>query len=105
MVQELPEDWQCPVCGAPKNTFQTKEVTVAGFAQNQKCAHCSPMLSSQAPNQLLCDCAQVLSWMTVCHARLHAHKPQAHVTDLVLVVCRYGLGSNSMTEGQKCAGC
>ena len=45
----------------------------------------------------------VLSWMTICHARLHALKLQAHMADLVLVVCRYGLGSNSMTEGQKCA--
>lgn len=36
-LQDLPGDWQCPVCGAPKKTFQTKEVTVAGFAQNQKC--------------------------------------------------------------------
>ena len=93
------------MCGAPKSTFQTKEVTVAGFAQNQKCAHCSPMPSSQAANQLLCECARVLSWMTICGARLRAHTLQAHVADTVLVVCRYGLGSNSMTEGQKCAGC
>jgi Rubredoxin len=45
LAQELPADWQCPVCGAPKNTFQTKEVTVAGFAQNQKCA--LPMLGQR----------------------------------------------------------
>ncbi len=33
--QKLPEDWQCPVCGAEKRLFQSKQVEVAGFAENQ----------------------------------------------------------------------
>mmetsp|Transcript_12237 Transcript_12237/g.36748 ORF Transcript_12237/g.36748 Transcript_12237/m.36748 type:complete len:220 (-) Transcript_12237:3065-3724(-) len=49
--EELPKDWQCPTCGAAKSSFQNKELTVAGFAENQS----------------------------------------------------YGLGTNSMTEGQKSA--
>ena len=47
--QNLPEDWSCPICGAPKTNFQTKAREIAGFAENQ----------------------------------------------------RYGLGTNSMTSGQK----
>jgi len=31
----LPEDWQCPVCGAEKRMFVRKELQVAGFAANQ----------------------------------------------------------------------
>jgi Rubredoxin len=80
-MQELPGDWQCPVCGAPKNTFQTKEVTVAGFAQNQKCAHISPMLSSQACNQTLNDCACVGCLVTTCHAKFCAHNLQSNHPD------------------------
>jgi transcription elongation factor Elf1 len=34
-VQELPKDWQCPVCGADRVTFQVQETEVAGFAANQ----------------------------------------------------------------------
>ena len=34
-VQELPSDWQCPVCGADKKSFKQKELVVAGFAENQ----------------------------------------------------------------------
>lgn len=33
--RELPEDWQCPVCGAGKKGFKVDEQTVAGFAENQ----------------------------------------------------------------------
>ena len=33
--EQLPEDWQCPVCGAEKKLFQSKMVEVAGFAENQ----------------------------------------------------------------------
>lgn len=32
---ELPSDWQCPTCGAARNTFQVQEKEVAGFAANQ----------------------------------------------------------------------
>ena len=35
-VQELPQDWQCPVCGAEKNTFRSQSKTIAGFASNQQ---------------------------------------------------------------------
>ena len=48
-LQDLPEDWQCPTCGAEQKTFQSRSKTIAGFAENQK----------------------------------------------------YGIGTNSMTEGQK----
>ena len=34
--QDLPEDWQCPVCGADRVTFQSRSKTLAGFAENQK---------------------------------------------------------------------
>jgi rubredoxin len=47
--QDLPRDWQCPICGAEKAAFQSKAREIAGFAENQ----------------------------------------------------RYGLGTNSMTSGQK----
>ncbi|KXZ56953.1 hypothetical protein GPECTOR_1g86 [Gonium pectorale] len=47
--QALPEDYVCPICGAPKSQFESRMKVVAGFAENQ----------------------------------------------------RYGLGGNSMTEGQK----
>ena len=33
--QNLPQDWQCPICGAEKNTFESKARTIAGFAENQ----------------------------------------------------------------------
>eukprot|EP00471_Norrisiella_sphaerica_P003518 CAMPEP_0184485470 /NCGR_PEP_ID=MMETSP0113_2-20130426/7072_1 /TAXON_ID=91329 /ORGANISM="Norrisiella sphaerica, Strain BC52" /LENGTH=175 /DNA_ID=CAMNT_0026866927 /DNA_START=196 /DNA_END=723 /DNA_ORIENTATION=+ len=32
---ELPEDWQCPVCGAEKDAFEEQGKIVAGFAENQ----------------------------------------------------------------------
>ena len=34
--QDLPKDWQCPICGAEKNMFQSKVREIAGFAENQK---------------------------------------------------------------------
>jgi rubredoxin len=33
--QDLPGDWQCPVCGAEKKLFQSRQLEVAGFAENQ----------------------------------------------------------------------
>lgn len=36
LAQELPKDWQCPVCGAEKNTFRSQSKTIAGFASNQQ---------------------------------------------------------------------
>lgn len=33
--QQLPDDWQCPTCGAEKRVFVTKQRQVAGFAENQ----------------------------------------------------------------------
>lgn len=35
-MQDLPEDWGCPVCGAARSTFQVQEKEIAGFAVNQK---------------------------------------------------------------------
>lgn len=32
---KLPDDWNCPVCGAEKGLFQSKQREVAGFAENQ----------------------------------------------------------------------
>ena len=34
--QDLPKDWQCPICGADKGAFQSKAREIAGFAENQK---------------------------------------------------------------------
>lgn len=36
--QKLPDDWQCPTCGADKKLFESKQRQVAGFAENQGCA-------------------------------------------------------------------
>lgn len=33
--QRLPGDWQCPICGAEKRTFQDKAREIAGFSENQ----------------------------------------------------------------------
>jgi rubredoxin len=33
--RDLPEDWQCPVCGGPKDGFDEQGKVVAGFAENQ----------------------------------------------------------------------
>jgi hypothetical protein len=33
--EDLPGDWACPVCGAPKGKFTGDGVEVAGFAVNQ----------------------------------------------------------------------
>jgi hypothetical protein len=33
--QALPEDWNCPVCGAEKKLFESRQQEVAGFAENQ----------------------------------------------------------------------
>lgn len=35
LLQTLPADWQCPVCGAEKKMFVSKQLQVAGFAENQ----------------------------------------------------------------------
>eukprot|EP00887_Chlorella_sp_A99_P003260 scaffold9.g3260.t1 len=32
---QLPDDWQCPVCGAGKSAFVPRQKEVAGFAENQ----------------------------------------------------------------------
>ncbi|KAK9840306.1 hypothetical protein WJX74_007252 [Apatococcus lobatus] len=32
----LPGDWQCPICGAGKRSFQNKAKTLAGFEQNMQ---------------------------------------------------------------------
>ena len=36
ILQNLPEDWQCPICGAGKRSFQSKAKTLAGFEQNMQ---------------------------------------------------------------------
>ena len=33
--EELPEDWKCPICAAPKAEFLEKTLAVGGFQQNQ----------------------------------------------------------------------
>lgn len=33
--QNLPDDWNCPVCGAEKSLFKSRQQEVAGFAENQ----------------------------------------------------------------------
>ena len=35
-LQDLPEDYVCPICGAPKSKFESRVKVVAGFAENQK---------------------------------------------------------------------
>ena len=35
-MQRLPSDWQCPICGAEKRTFQDKAREIAGFSENQR---------------------------------------------------------------------
>lgn len=36
MWMDLPSDYICPTCGAPKDKFQSNMKVVAGFAENQK---------------------------------------------------------------------
>ncbi|KAL0050283.1 hypothetical protein WJX82_008082 [Trebouxia sp. C0006] len=33
--ENLPNDWQCPICGAEARTFQSRARVIAGFAENQ----------------------------------------------------------------------
>ncbi|GAQ83021.1 hypothetical protein KFL_001330030 [Klebsormidium nitens] len=33
--KDLPEDWQCPICGAAREGFVNKGVQLSGFVQNQ----------------------------------------------------------------------
>ena len=32
---QLPADWTCPICGAPKDQFKNETKVIAGFAENQ----------------------------------------------------------------------
>lgn len=32
---QLPDDWNCPVCGSEKSMFESKQKEIAGFAENQ----------------------------------------------------------------------
>lgn len=34
-MQDLPHDYFCPLCGAPKSQFKSSSKVVAGFAANQ----------------------------------------------------------------------
>lgn len=34
--QDLPDDYNCPICGAPKDKFESRVKVVAGFAENQQ---------------------------------------------------------------------
>lgn len=34
--QDISADYQCPVCGAPKDKFDSRVTVVAGFAENQR---------------------------------------------------------------------
>ena len=40
--KDLPEDWNCPVCGASKSKFKSTGRQVAGFEQNQEWPLCRP---------------------------------------------------------------
>lgn len=33
--QDVPDDYVCPICGAPKERFESRVKVVAGFAENQ----------------------------------------------------------------------
>ena len=33
--KDLPQDWDCPICGVGKNKFTASDKVVAGFAENQ----------------------------------------------------------------------
>ena len=33
--KDLPQDWDCPICGVGKNKFTANDKVVAGFAENQ----------------------------------------------------------------------
>jgi rubredoxin len=33
--QDTPQDYSCPVCGAPRSSFESRVRVVAGFAENQ----------------------------------------------------------------------
>lgn len=35
VFSQLPDDWNCPVCGAEKSMFESKQKEIAGFAENQ----------------------------------------------------------------------
>ena len=35
VLQDLPGDWQCPICGAEKRTFENRAKEIAGFEENQ----------------------------------------------------------------------
>jgi hypothetical protein len=35
-MQDLPEDYNCPICGAEKAKFESRVKVVAGFAENQQ---------------------------------------------------------------------
>jgi len=32
---DLPDDWNCPICGLPRDKFQEESTEIAGFAENQ----------------------------------------------------------------------
>uniref|UniRef100_A0A7S0WTU8 Rubredoxin-like domain-containing protein n=1 Tax=Chlamydomonas leiostraca TaxID=1034604 RepID=A0A7S0WTU8_9CHLO len=34
--EQLPDDYNCPICGSPKTNFRSQLKVVAGFAENQK---------------------------------------------------------------------
>ncbi|KAF6250710.1 hypothetical protein COO60DRAFT_1622804 [Scenedesmus sp. NREL 46B-D3] len=36
LFQDLPEDYNCPICGAEKAKFESRVKVVAGFAENQQ---------------------------------------------------------------------
>eukprot|EP00898_Chlorokybus_atmophyticus_P003252 jgi/Chlat1/3928/Chrsp26S04029 len=51
--KDLPGDWQCPTCGAEKQFFNSKEVVLAGFAENQKYGLGGNSLTSGQKNLLI----------------------------------------------------
>ena len=75
-MQDLPRDWQCPICGAGKNAFENKARTIAGFAENQ--VGCQVLVYTKT--------TLVLSLRT---------------NTCLFLVKAYGFGTNSMTSGQK----
>ena len=95
-TQDLPGDWNCPICGAPKATFRSSAKEVRA---------CVRRLSATA-------CAIKGGWGLRLHAlrpRLRAlnprPRPRAEFEFKQIAGFaenqRYGLGTNALTGGQK----
>jgi rubredoxin len=117
--QQLPDDWQCPTCGAEKRVFVTKQRQVGSrrcpsFTRLHKGA-LDPAASSSAlastwfciTSHAPCSAVPLLTCCTVSLPRCCADLLYSVTTPLLLQVAGfaenqgYGLGTNSMDENQK----